>query len=166
MSIKEDELKTIFCIFEVKSTEAEMGSIGGGGRYDNLTGTFGLEGVSGVGISFGAERIYDILESMNKWPEDIRQRPKLILLPITEDQLLYAFSLTQYLRGQGIATDLYPETGKFKKGMKYASDRQYRFAAICGEEEEKMGLVTLKNMDTGEQTKLTRSEALSLLKSC
>jgi histidyl-tRNA synthetase len=154
------------CIFEVKSTEAEMGSIGGGGRYDNLTGTFGLDGVSGVGISFGAERIYDILESMQKWPDEIQHRPKLIVLPIAETQLMYAFSLTQFLRSQGIATDLYPETGKFKKGMKYASDRQYHFAAICGEEEEKTGSVTLKNMDTGEQSKLTRAEALSLLKSC
>jgi histidyl-tRNA synthetase len=111
------------CIFEVKSTEAEMGSIGGGGRYDNLTGTFGLDGVSGVGISFGAERIYDILESMQKWPDTIQHRPMLIVLPITENQLTYAFSLTQYLRSQGIDSDLYPETGKFKKGMKYASDR-------------------------------------------
>jgi histidyl-tRNA synthetase len=154
------------CIFEVKSTEAEMGSIGGGGRYDNLTGTFGLDGVSGVGISFGAERIYDILESMQKWPDTIQHRPKLIVLPITENQLTYAFSLTQYLRSQGIDSDLYPETGKFKKGMKYASDRKYHFAVICGEEEANTDLLTLKNMDTGEQSKLTRTEALALLKSC
>jgi histidyl-tRNA synthetase len=154
------------CIFEVKSTEAEMGSIGGGGRYDNLTGTFGLDGVSGVGISFGAERIYDILEFMQKWPDTIQHRPMLIVLPITENQLTYAFSLTQYLRSQGIDSDLYPETGKFKKGMKYASDRKYHFAVICGEEEANTGSLTLKNMDTGVQSKLTRTEALTLLKSC
>jgi histidyl-tRNA synthetase len=154
------------CILEVVSTETPMGSIGGGGRYDNLTGTFGLPGISGVGISFGAERIYDIMETLNKWPATIQSRPILIVLPISDAEISYAFKLAQFFREKGIGCDVYPDTGKFKKAMKYASERLYHFTAICGESEANQGKLMLKNMDNGEQQLSTMEEAFALLKSC
>ncbi len=151
------------CIFEVKSLEEEMGSIGGGGRYDNLTGTFGLSGVSGVGISFGAERIYDILEKLNRWPLDVQKRPLAIVLPMGEAQEKYSFDCATQLRAQGLNIDIYPDGTKFKKAIKYASDRQFRFALICGESEFAESMIAVKDLDSGIQQVLNIENTANLL---
>jgi histidyl-tRNA synthetase len=151
------------CIFEVKSLEEEMGSIGGGGRYDNLTGTFGLSGVSGVGISFGAERIYDILEKLNRWPLDVQKRPLAIVLPMGEAQEKYSFKCASQLRSFGLNIDIYPESTKFKKAIKYASDRQFRFALICGEAESAESMIAVKDLDSGIQQVLSIENTANLL---
>jgi histidyl-tRNA synthetase len=153
------------CIFEVKSLETEMGSIGGGGRYDNLTGTFGLAGVSGVGISFGAERIYDILETLSRWPLDVQKRPLAIVLPMGEEQEKYSFKCASILRSQGLDIDIYPDSSKFKKAMKYASDRQFRYALICGETEFASSMIAVKDLDSGVQQVLSIENTAKLLNS-
>ncbi len=146
------------CIFEVKvDTSADghpgftMGSIGGGGRYDNLTGVFGLNGVSGVGVSFGAERIYDVMEELNLFPEDVQKDIEVLFVALDEDSHRYAFKQVSILRQSGIACDLYPEPTKMKKQMSYANARKVPFVAIIGETEREEGKVSLKNMVTGEQ---------------
>jgi histidyl-tRNA synthetase len=141
------------CIFEVQAKGVQMGSIGGGGRYDNLTGVFGLDGVSGVGISFGAERIYDVLEELKLFPADTANTLKVLLIAFDDATHLYAFQQLQRLRAAGINADLYPEPAKLKKQMKYANDRQVPYVILIGEEEMASGEVTLKNMVAGTQEK-------------
>jgi histidyl-tRNA synthetase len=141
------------CIFEVQAKGVQMGSIGGGGRYDNLTGVFGLDGVSGVGISFGAERIYDVLEELKLFPADTANTLKVLLIAFDDATHLYAFQQLQRLRAAGINADLYPEPAKLKKQMKYANDRQVPYVVLIGEEEMASGEVTLKNMVAGTQEK-------------
>lgn len=146
------------CIFEVKvDTSASghpgfvMGSIGGGGRYDNLTCVFGLNGVSGVGVSFGAERIYDVMEELNLFPSDVQKDIEVLFVALDEESHKYAFKQVSSLREAGIACDLYPEPAKMKKQMSYANARNVPYVAIIGETERLEGKVSLKNMITGEQ---------------
>jgi len=154
------------CIFEVKASGVQMGSIGGGGRYDDLTGTFGLKGVPGVGISFGAERIYDVMEELALFPETLEHSLKAIFLSHDSESLAYAFNLAGQLRKQGIAVDVYPDTAKMKKQFKYTDDRSFTYALICGETERLQGKVSVKNMKTGDQELMGLAELSRLLTSC
>lgn len=141
------------CIFEVKAKDAEMGSISGGGRYDDLTGTFGLKGVSGVGVSFGAERIFDVMEELSLFPDDTIEDIKLMFVAFDEESHQFAFKSAMELRAADIACDVYPSPVKIKKQMKYIHARNIPFAAIIGSEELANKEVTLKEMTTGDQSK-------------
>jgi len=154
------------CIFEVKAQGVQMGSIGGGGRYDDLTGTFGLKGVPGVGISFGAERIYDVMEELSLFPQMLSKQTKAIFLSHDAESLSYAFALASAIRKQGISVDVYPEAAKMKKQFKYADDRGFVYAFICGESERLAQQVSVKNMLSGDQELMTLSEIISLLTTC
>ena len=149
------------CIFEVQALGVQMGSIGGGGRYDNLTGVFGLEGVSGVGISFGADRIYDVLEELKLFPADVAGSLHILLVAFDEETHRYAFQCLVKLRAAGINADLYPEPAKLKKQMKYANDRQVPYVLLIGSEEMASGLLALKNMSSGDQEKLSLDEVIT-----
>lgn len=139
------------CIFEVNAHNVEMGSIGGGGRYDDLTGSFGLKDVSGVGISFGAERIYDVMEELKLFPESVDQLLQLLILALDEESHLYAFEMLSKLRVRGISADLYPEAAKMKKQMKYANKIDVPYVLIVGSNEMASGKFSLKHMASGEQ---------------
>ena len=141
-------------IFEVKALDVQMGSITGGGRYDNLTGIFGLPGVSGVGISFGADRIYDVLTELNLYPNEL-ERTRVMFATFGEEELNYALGWAAELRKAGIATEVYPEPAKMKKQMGYADGKQIPFVAIVGGDEMTNNTVMLKNMLTGEQKQVT-----------
>ena len=134
-------------IIEVKALDVEIGSITGGGRYDNLTGIFGLPGVSGVGISFGADRIYDVLNQLNLFPEDFTYTTDLLFVNFGEAEATYLLPVMQQLRSAGIRCELYPDTAKMKKQMSYADSNHIPFVAIVGENEMKEGKITLKNME-------------------
>jgi histidyl-tRNA synthetase len=138
-------------IFEVKALDVEMGSITGGGRYDNLTGVFGMEGVSGVGISFGADRIYDVLNQLNLYPETSIEQTKILFVSFGEKELMYSLPWLSSLRAKGVNAEIYPEPAKMKKQMSYADNKKIPFVAIIGETEMNEGKVMLKNMKTGEQ---------------
>lgn len=142
-------------IFEVKSNEVQMGSIGGGGRYDDLTGMFGLKGLTGVGISFGADRIYDVMEELKLFPESTEETTKVLISNFDKEAELYALPLLQALRAAGIAAELYPAAAKLKKQLGYADDRKIPFAVLIGSEEMQSGKLTLKNMRSGVQEKVT-----------
>ncbi len=146
-------------IFEVKSAEVPMGSVCGGGRYDDLTGIFGLEGVSGVGVSFGADRIYDVLLQLERFPRRDHMDTRLLFVNFGQEEARYIFPILRQLRSAGIATELYPDEAKMKKQMSYAHTRGIPFVALVGAQEMKEGLVTLKEMETGTQERLT-TEAL------
>lgn len=143
------------CIFEVQAVNAQMGSLGGGGRYDNLTGVFGLEGFSGVGISFGAERIYDVMEEAGLFPAEASDNLKALFVAFDAPTHRYAFQCLTKVRAAGICAEIYPEPAKMKKQLKYANDRKAPFVVIAGETEMQQGLLTLKNMASGEQELLT-----------
>jgi histidyl-tRNA synthetase len=145
-------------IFEVKALDVEMGSITGGGRYDNLTGVFGLEGVSGVGISFGADRIYDVLNQLNLYPETSAEQTRILFVSFGDKELIYCLSWLMYLRAEGINTEIYPEPVKMKKQMSYADNKHIPFVAIVGETEMNEGKVMLKNMETGNQSLVSLHE--------
>ncbi len=138
-------------IFEVKALDVEMGSITGGGRYDNLTGVFGMEGVSGVGISFGADRIYDVLNQLNLYPETSVEQTQILFVSFGDKELMYSLPWLGALRAKGINAEIYPEPAKMKKKMSYADNKKIPFVAIVGETEMNDGKVMLKNMKTGEQ---------------
>lgn len=142
-------------IFEVKTNEVAMGSIGGGGRYDDLTGMFGLKGLTGVGISFGADRIYDVLEELNLFPAASNQSTQILICCFDKDGEKFAFPILQELRKQDINAELYPAGAKLKKQLDYANGKNIPFTIIIGSEEIESGLLTLKNMETGVQDKLT-----------
>ena len=152
------------CIFEVKAKGVAMGSIGGGGRYDDLTGIFGMPGVSGVGISFGAERIYDVMVELDLFPAHNPNELQLLIMAFDEAAHLYAFRCLQFFRSRGITADLYPEPGKLKKQMKYANARQVPFVALVGETELQSGTLSLKNMESGTQELLEPEAVLERLK--
>ena len=152
------------CIFEVAAIDAEMGSLGGGGRYDNLTGVFGWPDVPGVGISFGAERIYDVLEAKGLFPSNVQAGPKILLAAFDEASHQYAFKCVSAIRSAGIAADLYPEPGKLKKQFKYADDISCPYIGIAGETEMSKGTLMVKNLQLGEQEELTIEEIISMLK--
>jgi histidyl-tRNA synthetase len=151
-------------IIEVKAQDAKIGSICGGGRYDNLTGIFGLPGVSGVGVSFGADRIYDVLTELNLFPEDAASSVKVMLVNFGEKEGRYALGVLAKLQKAGIAAELYPDTAKMKKQMKYADQKKIPFVLLIGEEEMQTGRLTLKNMTSGEQKKSELEEIIALLK--
>lgn len=142
------------CIFEVKTNEVSMGSIGGGGRYDDLTGMFGLKGLTGVGISFGADRIYDVLEELKLFPESTQQGTKILISNFDAVAQQYALPVLQALRSAGIACELYPSAAKLKKQMGYADAKGIPFVLLIGEQEMANGLLTLKDMANGEQQSL------------
>lgn len=151
-------------IFEVKAPDVQMGSITGGGRYDNLTGIFGMPGVSGVGISFGADRIYDVLTELNLYPADLQTTTELLFVSFGEAELRYALTWAKALRTKGLRIEVYPEPTKMKKQMGYADAKQIPFVAIVGGDEMAAGKVMLKNMTTGEQQLMTQEEVENALK--
>ena len=150
-------------IFEVKALDVEIGSITGGGRYDNLTGVFGLQGVSGVGISFGADRIYDVLNQLNLYPETSVEQTKILFVSFGEQELLYCLPWLTALRSKGINAEIYPEPTKMKKQMGYADNKRIPYVAIVGETEMNEGKVMLKNMVSGEQVLASLEEVLEQL---
>ena len=150
-------------IFEVKALDAEMGSITGGGRYDNLTGIFGLPGVSGVGISFGADRIYDVLNQLDLYPKEAVNTTKVLFVGFGEAERDYCLPILAQLRASGIKAEVYPDVAKMKKQMSYANAKQIPFVAIVGESEMAEGKVMLKNMETGEQELVTGEQLVTKL---
>ena len=151
-------------IFEVKTNEVAMGSIGGGGRYDDLTGMFGLKGLTGAGISFGADRIYDVLEELNLFPASTEETTKVLISNFDADAELYALPVLQQMRVNDIAAELYPSSAKLKKQMSYADNKKIPFVVLIGSDEMSSGLLTLKDMRTGEQQKLTLGELIERIK--
>ncbi|PID88069.1 MAG: histidine--tRNA ligase [Bacteroidia bacterium] len=147
-------------IIEVISDEVSFSSICGGGRYDNLTGIFGWEGMSGVGISFGADRIYDILEQLNRFPEEAACYNQILFVNLGDEEIGYILPLLSMLRMQGVSAQLYPDASKMKKQMQYADRNKISHVVIAGEEEMKKNKFTLKNMHTGEQALLSKDELL------
>lgn len=151
-------------IFEVKVNDVKMGSICGGGRYDDLTGLFGMKGMSGVGISFGADRIYDVLSELDLFPEETEQGLTLLFVNFGEKEEDYCFKAVHRLRKEGIDCELYPNAAKMQKQMKYANDRKVIYVALAGENELKEGIILLKNMESGEQEKITLEALVEKLK--
>jgi len=150
-------------IMEVTTDAVKMGSIGGGGRYDDLTGLFGLNGLSGVGVSFGIDRMYDVLEELKLFPEALAAGAQVMLLNFGGEDEAYAIGLLQRLRRAGIKAEIYPEAAKFDKQMKYANKRAMPYVLIAGETERLAGQLSLKNMQTGEQSTISMEEAVSIL---
>jgi len=151
-------------IFEVKANGIKMGSICGGGRYDDLTGLFGMKGMSGVGVSFGADRIYDVLTELELFPKETGLGLKLLFVNFGEKEQIHCMKLVQVAREAGIDCELYPTKAKMQKQMKYANDRGVQFVAIIGEEEINKGIVKLKNMESGEQFDLSSDELIAKLR--
>lgn len=151
-------------IIEVKALDVAIGSITGGGRYDNLTGVFGMPGLSGVGISFGADRIYDVLNQLNLYPEEVNSSVKVIFLNLGAKEAATSLKALAQLRERGISGELYPDEVKLKKQMAYANSKKIPFVAIIGEEELANGKVTLKNMTEGTQSQLAVEELADALK--
>lgn len=151
-------------ILEVKTNEVTMGSIGGGGRYDDLTGMFGLSGLTGVGISFGADRIYDVLDELNLFPEKASEGTKVLISNFDPAAEKYALPLLQKLRKQGISAEIYPSSTKLKKQMIYANAKNIPFVVLIGESEMQSGLFSLKNMVSGEQQEVTEENLLIMLR--
>jgi len=142
-------------IVEVGTSAVKMGSIGGGGRYDDLTGLFGLKGLSGVGVSFGIDRIYDVMEELSLFPHQLSEGAKVLLLLLDENGLERGLQYLSHLRNAGISCDMYADKAKFDKQMKYANKRNVPFVAILGTEELEKNTISMKNMQTGEQQTLT-----------
>ena len=151
-------------IIEVKAKDVQIGSITGGGRYDNLTGVFGMPGVSGVGISFGADRIYDVLNSLDLYPEDTSASTTVIFTNFGEQEALASMKAIKQLRANGITAEIYPDSSKMKKQMAYANALNIPYVAIIGDSELAEGKVTLKNMTTGEQATLDTESLIAALK--
>ncbi|WP_304194864.1 histidine--tRNA ligase [Phocaeicola plebeius] len=145
-------------IFEVKALDVQIGSISGGGRYDNLTGVFGMEGMSGVGISFGADRIYDVLNQLDLYPKEAVNGTQLLFVNFGEAEAAYVLPVLAQVRAAGIRAEIYPDAAKMKKQMSYANAKMVPFVAIVGENEMKEGKVMLKNMTSGEQSLVTPEE--------
>lgn len=152
------------CIFEVKALDVQIGSITGGGRYDNLTGIFGMPGLSGVGISFGADRIYDVLGQLDLYPQETQSGVQLLFINFGAAEAAHCLRLAAQARLASIATEVYPDSVKMKKQMSYANAHNVPFVALVGETEMAEGRITLKNMTTGEQQSLTIEEAVKAIK--
>ena len=150
-------------IFEVKALDTPMGSISGGGRYDNLTGIFGMPGLSGVGISFGVDRIYDVLNALDLYPKDSLQTSQVLFINFGDKETAYCMPIVAKVRAAGIRAELYPDAAKMKKQMSYANAKQIPFVALAGDNEMTEGKVTLKNMTTGEQNMLSADELIEIL---
>lgn len=151
-------------IFEVKALDFPIGSISGGGRYDNLTGIFGLPGISGVGISFGADRIYDVLNGLELYPKEAINKTRLLFINFGDNETAYSMPVIQQCREIGISTELYPDSNKMKKQMSYANAKGIPFVALAGESEMAEGKFTLKNMETGEQQVVSPEQLIELVK--
>lgn len=151
-------------IFEVKANDVQIGSITGGGRYDNLTGVFGLDGVSGVGISFGADRIFDVLNQLELYPKEVTTGTRLMFVNFGEREVRYILPLLNEIREAGISAELYPEDAKLKKQMSYANALSIPFVAFVGAEEVDSCTITLKDMDSGEQASLTIEQLIERLR--
>ena len=151
-------------IFEVKALDVQIGSITGGGRYDNLTGVFGMPGVSGVGISFGADRIFDVLNQLELYPKEAVNGTELLFVNFGEDEADYSLSVLTKVRAAGIRAEMYPDSAKMKKQMTYANAKNIPFVAIVGENEMKENKVLLKNMLSGEQTLLGSDELIAAIR--
>lgn len=151
-------------IFEVKVLDAQMGSITGGGRYDNLTGLFGLEGISGVGISFGVERIYDVMEELKLFPEFEKSNSKVLITYFDEPTMTYGIKILSDLRNKNIASEIYPQVSKIKKQFEYANAKNIPYVIVLGENELQNQTVTLKNMISGEQNSILKEEIYTFLK--
>jgi len=147
-------------IFEVKAVDTPMGSITGGGRYDNLTGIFGLPGLSGVGISFGADRIYDVLNTLDLYPQEAVDATRILFINFGEKEADYCLPIIQQVRTAGLSAEIYPDSAKMKKQMSYANAKQIPFVALAGDDEMQAEKITLKNMTTGEQTLLTPQQLI------
>lgn len=147
-------------IFEVKALDVQIGSITGGGRYDNLTGIFGMPGLSGVGISFGADRIYDVLNTLDLYPKESVQGTQLLFINFGEKETAYCMPVVAAARRAGIRTEMYPDKAKMKKQMSYANAKNINFVALTGESEMEAGKITLKNMSTGKQQSMTSEELI------
>ena len=152
-------------IFEVKALDVEIGSITGGGRYDNLTGIFGMPGISGVGISFGVDRIYDVLNALDAYPLDAARGTQLLFINFGEREAAYCLPVAAQARQAGIRTEIYPDSAKMKKQMSYANAKQIPYVALAGENEINEGKLTLKNMLTGNQQLLSPQELINSIMS-
>ena len=152
-------------IIEVVAKEVSIGSICGGGRYDNLTGIFGLPDVSGVGVSFGADRIYDVLNELERFPEEVLGSTDVLLVNFGEEEAAFSLGILEKLQQKGIRAELYPDAAKMKKQMKYADQKKVSYVLLIGEEEMNTGVFTLKNMNSGEQVKGNLEEISTLIKS-
>ena len=150
-------------IFEVKALDTPMGSISGGGRYDNLTGIFGMPGLSGVGISFGVDRIYDVLNALDLYPKDSLQTTQVLFINFGEKETAYCLPIVAQVRQAGIRAEMYPDSTKMKKQMSYANAKQIPFVVLAGDNEIAAGKVTLKNMESGEQQLLTAEELINAI---
>lgn len=150
-------------IFEVKALDVQIGSITGGGRYDNLTGIFGMPGLSGVGISFGADRIYDVLNQLDLYPTDAMATTQLLFINFGEKETAYCMPIAREMRSAGIRTEVFPDSVKMKKQMAYANAKQIPYVALAGENEINEGKVTLKNMITGEQTLVNKEDIVAAI---
>lgn len=150
-------------IFEVKALDVQIGSITGGGRYDNLTGIFGMPGLSGVGISFGADRIFDVLNALELYPDNAMTGTKLLFINFGDKETVYCLPIVQKARSCGIASEIYPDAVKMKKQMNYANSNGIPYVALAGENEIKEGKITLKNMITGEQKLVDTDELISIV---
>ena len=150
-------------IFEVKTNEVAMGSIGGGGRYDDLTGMFGLKGLTGVGVSFGADRIYDVMDELNLFPAASNQSTQLLICCFDKDGETFALPILQKLRSQNINAELYPAGAKLKKQLDYANNKNIPYTIIIGSDEIESGLLTIKNMATGVQEKCIADKILEVV---
>jgi histidyl-tRNA synthetase len=148
-------------IFEVKANNVQMGSIGGGGRYDDLTGLFGVPNIPGVGISFGVDRIYDVMEELKLFPDAVQTSTKVLFFNLGEAESKKAYELMQQLRGKGIACELYHEQAKFDKQFKYADKKQIPFAVMIGGKELEENTCSVKNLKSGEQQTLPQPQLLS-----
>lgn len=151
-------------IFEVKALDTPMGSITGGGRYDNLTGIFGMPGISGVGISFGADRIYDVLNTLDLYPKEITTDTQLLFINFGEKETCYCLPVVAKARQNGIRTEMFPDAAKMKKQMAYANANAIPYVALAGDDEIQKGVVTLKNMETGEQKQVTPEQLIEIVK--
>ncbi len=151
------------CIFEVKSDGVSIGSLGGGGRYDDLTSIFGLKDISGVGISFGVDRIYLVMQESDLFPKNLELGTKVMFINFGDNEANYCLSLLKELRLNGISSELYPKTVKMSKQMNYANDKGVKYVVMVGEDEMKSGILTLKDMNSGVQDKLSPSELIKRL---
>ena len=150
-------------IFEVKAKDYEIGSICGGGRYDDLTGVFGLSDMSGVGISFGADRIYDVLKGLDKFPKEVTSSAKILFANMGESEVKYIIPVVRALREAGLACEIYPEPSKLKKQFDYADKKSIQFMSIVGANEVAEGLINVKNLVTGVQKSFAKDDLASIL---
>ena len=150
-------------IFEIKALDYQIGSISGGGRYDNLTGIFGLPDMSGVGISFGADRIYDVLKGLDKFPTSLGSSTTLLFANMGESECAYILPVSIALRGRGVSVEVYPDSNKLKKQFDYADRKHIPFLSICGQSEIEGGVVQIKNLSSGEQRTFAKDDLAAML---